>query len=429
MKQAPEELEELLSSLPWNQTETCSFSHRQHINILEAKMIQRELKDLVGQSTQPLRCVLLVDSRAAAGAWSKGRSSARNLNRLLRQSLGWTLAGRKLLHLVWIRSEGNPADYPSRCRRIPQPPVEPSQIAKKVLGPQLDDYRSRRSNREIWRQDKRQDHTQPCDSSAKAPLITEPCAGTENKKSDAVKRPAACAWSFREIFAGKARLTQTFKSRKFCKVLPPFELMKKGKPLASQDILNDVVFNKLCQEASQPRQLWHFGFPCGSFSIMQNMNKGSRASKNPLGDGTLKREKDGNEILHRTLHLCRLLHAHGSFFTLENPLSSFAWKIPKMLLVEKLCSCKSVHLDQCQFKLYIPDSNGKPGLAKKLTKFLGTMPHIEQLGRRCNGEHSHVAVLGGVKVGGRWQKRSQMAGSCPLPLCKAYARIFEKSFR
>ena len=157
MHQAPEELESLLLSLPWNQTETCHFSHKQHINILETRTIQRELRDVVEKTVQPLRCVLLCDSRAAAGAWSKGRSSARNLNRLLRQSLGWTLAGCKSLHIVWVRSGANPADHPSRCRRIPEPPEVPSQIAVDVLGDNLEEYRTRRSNREIWRHVERQD--------------------------------------------------------------------------------------------------------------------------------------------------------------------------------------------------------------------------------------------------------------------------------
>ena len=52
----PKELEEPLLSLPWNQTETCSFAHKQHKNIQEARMIQRELKDLVSESVQPLKC-------------------------------------------------------------------------------------------------------------------------------------------------------------------------------------------------------------------------------------------------------------------------------------------------------------------------------------------------------------------------------------
>ena len=105
MRQAPSELEQLIRDLPWNQTETCSFAHKQHINVLEARMIHHELKDVVTSSTtSPLRCVLLVDSRAAAGAWSKGRSSAKSLNRILRRALGWSLAGRKTLHMVWVKS-------------------------------------------------------------------------------------------------------------------------------------------------------------------------------------------------------------------------------------------------------------------------------------------------------------------------------------
>lgn len=208
MRQAPEELEALLSSLPWNQTETCSFSHRQHINILEAKMIQRELRDVVSQSTQPLRCVLLVDSRAAAGAWSKGRSSARNLNRLLRQSLGWTLAGRKTLHLVWVRSESI-ADYPSRCRKIPEPPKEPSVIAQEVFGDQLPEYRTRKSNREIWRHVKRRDTVEPQRS---GPGIKLPCEQNAEPKKDRVSQPTQA--DFPGDFLGKCTSYQSFQTKK-----------------------------------------------------------------------------------------------------------------------------------------------------------------------------------------------------------------------
>ena len=137
MRPAPRELELLISDLPWNQTETCSFGHKQHINILELKMILRELQDLVHQGSDPLRCVLLVDSRAAAGAWSKGRSSSKNLNRILRRALGWTLLGRKTLHLVWVRSECNPADYPSRGKRIPEPTGPPNELSKEIFGKSL----------------------------------------------------------------------------------------------------------------------------------------------------------------------------------------------------------------------------------------------------------------------------------------------------
>ena len=98
---------------------------------------------------------------------------------------------------------------------------------------------------------------------------------------------------------------------------------------------------------------------------MQNMNKGTRTSDEPLGNGTLHREIVGNEVMHRTIHLCRLLHEHGSKFTLENPRASYAWKTPKMLELIAECDCTTVHFDQCQYGLKIPIKEGIPGLAKK----------------------------------------------------------------
>ena len=77
----------------------------------------------------------------------------------------------------------------------------------------------------------------------------------------------------------------------------------------------------------------------------------------------------------------------------------------------------------------IPGVDGKLGLAKKPTKFLGTMPFLEKLAVRCQHNHEHVAVLGGVKVQGKWQKRSQLAGAYPAALCTAYVKAFELSFK
>lgn len=161
---------------------------------------------------------------------------------------------------------------------------------------------------------------------------------------------------------------------------------------------------------------------------MQSMNQGSRTSDNPLGNNTLQRERTGNEILRRTVHLCSILCNHGSFFTMENPKTSFAWKIP---FVRNLCrrwNCKTVHLDQCMFGLKIPGEQGVLGLAKKPTTFMGNMPNLDKLHRKCSHDHPHVAVLGGVKYGKRWIRRSTLAGSYPKALCLAYMRAFEHSF-
>ena len=439
MQRAPDELEQLIGDLPWNQTETCSFAHKQHINILETKMIYRELRDVVMQSRKPLRCVLVVDSRAAAGAWAKGRSSLRNLNRVLRQALGWSIAGQKTIHVLWVRSEANPADYPSRGKRIPEPPLEPTGISEIAFGEDLPKFRLRRSNRDIWHAVK-QDALctdSPGVAAGATSVHVEP--GKLADQVDGLRKnfpsgpnvtahPATKHWSFREILSGAGHLTQTFRDRRFFAVKAPFEIMHKGKVNPNCDILDDTVFEKLCKDACEPNQLWHFGFPCGSFSLLQNMNKGTRTAALPLGDGSVKRERIGNEIMHRTLHLCHLLHKHGSKFTLENPRTSFAWKTPKMLELISKCDCTIVHFDQCQYGLKIPDQHGVLGLAKKSTTMVGTMPDLHKLYRVCDHTHLHVPVVGGVKHNGKWQKRSTLAGTYPGSLCVAYCKLFEKAF-
>ena len=130
----------------------------------------------------------------------------------------------------------------------------------------------------------------------------------------------------------------------------------------------------------------------------------------------------------RTIHLCQLLHAHGSLFTLENPKTSLAWKTPPMKKLISDCHCNTVSFDQCRFGLRIPGLNGKLGLARKPTSFVGTMPCLHLLEKHCDHTHEHVAVIGGVKYQGAWQKRSTLAGSYPHLLCSAYAKAFEKSF-
>ena len=435
MERAPPELEQIVQDLPWNQTESIHFSHQQHINILEAKMIYRELRDIVMQSGQPLRNVLLVDSRAAAGAWSKGRSSAKNLNRVLRQSLGWSLVGRKSIHLIWVRSEANPADFPSRKLRIPPPSKEASEFTRLALGDQLDSCRCRRSNREIWRAVNRSENVEhnpvrarTGDSSVGDCMNLQTNRSSTFCRDEAQKHPSAKTWTFREVFAGSAHLTKTMRSRKVFKVGNPVEVFSKGRYDKSCDILHDETFDRLCREACEPRQYWHFGFPCGSFSLMQNMNHGTRTAERPLGDGTLEREKRGNEILHRTIHLCRLLHEHGSFFSLENPKSSYAWKIPTMCDLLKSCGCEKVNFDQCQYGLKIPISEHVLGLALKPTTIAGTLPGLKTLERKCAHDHTHVAVLGGVKFHGRWRRRSELAGAYPSQLCHQIAKTFEKAF-
>ena len=378
MEQAPQEVEDLIADHTWTVTDSCHFYHKQHINLLEGKMIHRELVDVVHNCQQPLRCLLVVDSRAAAGAWSKGRSSSRQLNRLIRKSLGWSIVGQKTLHLIWVKSAANPADHPSRGKKIPPPSSDPRPISKTVFGNKLKHVQKRRSKRTLWRIVKQQQEQQVAPFEAFGEGKATSSRETSDPSVPMTKgvHPSQALWSFKETLAGHGMLTKVFRERSKIITLPSFEILRNGQVMSNQDILNDATFGELCLLAKKGKQIWHFTFPCGSFSLLQNLNHGTRTTQMPMGTGELEREKKGNEIWHRTIYLCQLLHDHGSFFSLENPLTSFAWKFPKYLELCKRTGAIEVYLDQCCYNLRIPDSSGNLGLARKPTQFVGSMADI-----------------------------------------------------
>ena len=60
------------------------------------------------------RVVLLIDSKVVLGAITRGRSSSRPLNALIRKAAALCFAGGLVLHCVFISTKHNPADWPSR---------------------------------------------------------------------------------------------------------------------------------------------------------------------------------------------------------------------------------------------------------------------------------------------------------------------------
>ena len=65
------------------------------------------------------RVVVLVDSLVTIGAYSKGRSSAFGVNRIIQQIVATALGAGLVLRLIYTGTEWNLADYPSRGRRLP----------------------------------------------------------------------------------------------------------------------------------------------------------------------------------------------------------------------------------------------------------------------------------------------------------------------
>jgi hypothetical protein len=71
---------------------------------------------------------------------------------------------------------------------------------------------------------------------------------------------------------------------------------------------------------------------------------------------------------------------------------------------------KSVDVDMCSFGLCDPVSKLH---YRKATRIIGSLPKLESLGLRCNGEHEHQHVEDSVFVEGRSVKRSVLAGRYP----------------
>ena len=86
-----------------------------HSGALEAHGVTLALRWVLrSASRHSRRTTLLIDARAVLGAVAKGRSSAATIKREVRRIGAYLLAGDLLLKPVYIPSEENPADAPSR---------------------------------------------------------------------------------------------------------------------------------------------------------------------------------------------------------------------------------------------------------------------------------------------------------------------------
>ena len=89
--------------------------HDAHAGSLEATGLQILLRWLLrSRKKHNHRVVALVDAKAVLCAASKGRTSAPSLRRDMRRIAALTLAGGFHMHYLYVPSEDNPADAPSR---------------------------------------------------------------------------------------------------------------------------------------------------------------------------------------------------------------------------------------------------------------------------------------------------------------------------
>lgn len=422
MRPVPKPFVDTLMLHHWSTTQSCRFQKKEHINLLELEMIKQELKDRVNSQRGFCRVVNLCDSRVIVGAWAKGRSSSKQVNHRLRSCLPWTLVGDISITNVWTDTKNNPADFPSRGKPIPKPSVviPPKNVLidasvvpalQQKRSPAVQSFLADEASRKM--RDTVLNH-EP-ESKVAGRVLKTPLDAAVEDKSPALR--------FREIFAGKAELSKSMEKVLGVKVEEPVDIKPHKIGISSQDILNKEFFEQLKVDATLPNQLWHFGLPCSSFSVLQHSNGGTRRKWRPQGDNSLEREIVGNEIFRRTMILIDILVKHGNHWSLENPASSYVWLMPKML---KLCAKEEtsmVGLHQCAYGLKLPDEQGRDKPCKKPTQLAGNMPGWKQLCKWCRCNTLHVHAVGGVRTKAGWKKRSELAGHYPKALCQRYSSI------
>ena len=89
--------------------------YQAHAGDLEAAGMALLVKWLL-RSLQRLwrRIVVLVDAKAMLYAAQRGRTSARSIQKVLRRLAALQIPGNLRLHFLYVPSEDNPADAPSR---------------------------------------------------------------------------------------------------------------------------------------------------------------------------------------------------------------------------------------------------------------------------------------------------------------------------
>ena len=93
-----------------------------HINVGEIVTGGMAVKWMASQPAHSLnrRVVFIGDNQASLGALSKGRSSVPSLNRTCRRVCALVLSAGFVASWVWVRSNSNPSDFPSRLPALKQ---------------------------------------------------------------------------------------------------------------------------------------------------------------------------------------------------------------------------------------------------------------------------------------------------------------------
>ena len=138
--------------------------------------------------------------------------------------------------------------------------------------------------------------------------------------------------------------------------------------------------------------------PCTFFSTLQELNKhNNRDNPNWIAQFNANLEKAVRHIKF-CVQIYKVQMDAGRYWLHEHPWSAKSWQIPEPKELLEDPRVEIAYADQCQFGLTAPIEgiNGERGPAKKPTGFAGnSWTVMEELRRKCPGDHIHVRLEGG----------------------------------
>ena len=162
--------------------------------------------------------------------------------------------------------------------------------------------------------------------------------------------------------------------------------------------------------------------PCTLFSMLQNLNLRHLDTREKLLEHARKLT-EARVLLDFGIEICSMVADYGGSFLFEHPLTSKAWKEPKVQRLMSDLRNKLAKNDQCVFNLR--SATGE--LHKKPTGWLTNNDEIyKALNVRCPGNHDHVPILGGGPGGSRSKQAQHYTPELVRTVLSAYRRSLQE---
>ena len=132
-----------------------------------------------------------------------------------------------------------------------------------------------------------------------------------------------------------------------------------------------------------------------------------------------------NTVVKAAVALAQTQLNQRRYFSFVVPATSLCLSLPQVRSLSLNPRVLTFNLNQCAFGA-VPLGFTREGCdirCRKSTTVITNCPRLKQLAIRCSGGHSHVALQGRARVGGRWQLRTALNEGFPPALVVAFARM------